>query len=273
MGNSTEGESTFPLYYEDHNNRLCPFIVAPLARVQDTIVMGPKWLTEHRQVLKSILFGQDIGATGNIILRRFSLNKHQGASIALVTSEHDESGRTGLVLVIGILADSTMVQVYPDAAVEFLSFFLQALNRHLKTNLPLEGSETILRAIEAARTDNAARAKLYDVLSAVTLAGNLAAQFTAATSKLTKLFGWSRLKPRSEPKVILYDVKCDVSDLLAAVMSKMKNCAVMSLAGTTVESVGGKTIIAPIQLQGLESNSVKRAQLRVRRGKVFIYLY
>jgi hypothetical protein len=209
-----------PQYYADNvegASPFMPFIVAPVGKSQDTLVLGPQSVAEIHDEFINSLYGH-IGSSKieGMTARAFPFHSKMCVAVLLPTRVKDDGGRSGLIVTIGFFVKKRYIRVHSSILADYLNIFIETINRQFSLSLPARGRSRLMKAIEDAQGSSdqskVSLFKLQGVMDSLLLASTTVGEISK------KLPWWSKL-PRVGlrqrlPKTIYYQPGTAHDDML-----------------------------------------------------------
>jgi hypothetical protein len=278
--NSSYGLS---IYYSDDLRRnipLMPFLVAPVAHFQDTLIVGPQSIAAlHDQFINS-LYSQigDVKLQG-IVARAFVFDSKLCIAVILPTSLSDEGGRTGLTLSIGFFVRDREFRLCSSTLSLYMDIYLKSLNRIFSLTLPSEGADELLQLIQSEQgtgTQQRARLGLHTVLDSLLLSSIAAGEISSSISSRLKLPRWYFRRKRKLPKAIFYPAGASQQEVLGIFLSELGQG--VSRAGITgvqelFEREQQSFELTPIMPFSNLLADARKVKLKKSNGKSYLTIY
>lgn len=183
--------------------RIVPFIVAPLDRLQYSVVLGSDYLCQESGAFVSAIYGQlEQADPGTMFCKTFRFQGDTGAAIVLPTRLRDEAGRGGLSIAFGCLSNARFL-IPP-----YLRAMVSTINHVLKLDLPVRGADELLMMFRKAADDSTFTGRLGVMAINLILASDIVRSVYTAPAWWHKLrinARSLRFRPRKRvPRVVWY---------------------------------------------------------------------
>jgi hypothetical protein len=270
-----------PIYYDERLERglpFVPFMVAPLERFQDTLIVGPQAVGKSHDEFIDRLYQQIRNSNlKGMGLRAFVFRSRICVAVLLPTPLSDEAGRAGLPISLGFFTRGTAFSLRTSVLPECLRIYLELLSSTFKLSLPHDGASRLLEVIRDAYNGSEdvkslRVGELMAVLNSLFTIAATAGDLYRSRRRWTYL-RWRR--PRKLPKVILYEADSNYDDLLQVFFREL-DVGIRRVGTTAIQQPfkenDGMDFIAllPLSTYLAKASSVR---LKKYRGKSFLSIF
>ena len=158
------------LYYLPGDHWFLPFVVAPVARHQDSLILAPSNIAKHQDQFVSSLYKTIPNATlKTVYVRVFSYDSYTVVSAVFPsTVTEPETMRTGAALGLGVLLNRQAFAELLEPSSSYFSALVRLMNRIFHIDLFQDGADVVIRAINDEACHKDLRVKFEQLLDLAT---------------------------------------------------------------------------------------------------------
>src|SRR5438128_754715 len=118
------------VFYHEDDSPVLPFIIAPIAEQQDTLIVAPQRLAQVQDRFLNAVFGKlPQTRAGSLHIRVFSYESSIAIVLVFPTNLLEEkSMRPGLTLTLGALVERRVFREYRKPTSSYFHHFIRSLN-------------------------------------------------------------------------------------------------------------------------------------------------
>lgn len=268
---------SFPIYYDRagiDDLPFKPFIVVPIKKHQDTLVVAPNYLAlSHDKFVNSLYRKVEGFAMPRLAVRAFKFDKEYCIAVLIPISLEDSAGRRGQCIAIGYLIKPDLIGKTPRTLNEAFRLFFRLTNKFFGMSLPDANGDEFVITVDSLSNSEETFTKMETIVDMLLLAATVAAEMRTVYPIKRKNMRLLKGVLKDVPKILLFSNDVDGIIIIEAVINELWDFIPWSDV-TALQDCNDKPKIDFLAVQTLDQSlsEVKSARIGKISNKKYLSL-